>query len=111
MPLADGGHSREIDGELIVVLVAVDGAHEADEGILRTREGLSRHRDNILIAGVVQREVSPLVTCIQHEAVGVGRLQVGVTALVGVTVDVDRRAGQVAIGRALNVATIRQAEL
>jgi hypothetical protein len=38
--------------------------------------------------------------------VGVGRLQIRVAALVGVAIDIDRRAGQVSVRRALNVATV-----
>ena len=41
----------------------------------------------------------------------VGRLQIGVAALVGVAVDVDGRAGQVGVSRTLDVATVREREL
>ena len=95
MPLADDGASGELDIDRVVVLLAVDRTHEADERVFRTGEGFRGHRDGIFHAAIVQRQVRPLIGGIEHQAVRVGRQQIGVTALIGVTIDVDRRTGQV----------------
>ncbi len=106
MPAAYGGMCGGDDRQAVVILLTVDVAHETDERVGGTGVRLCRHGEGILDTPVVQRQVHPLVGSIQHEAVGVGRLQIRVAALVGVAIDIDRRAGQVSVRRALNVATV-----
>ena len=95
MPLADDGASGELDIDRVVVLLAVDRTHEADERVFRTGEGFRGHRDGIFHAAIVQRQIGPLIGGIEHEAVRISRQQIGIAALIGVTIDVDRRTGQV----------------
>ena len=40
MPAADGGTGVWIDAQLIILLLGVDGAYQADEGIIGTWERL-----------------------------------------------------------------------
>ena len=52
-----------------------------------------------------------MVGGIEDQAVGVGGLQVGIAALIAVTVDIDGRAGETAVGGALDVAAVGQRQL
>ena len=94
MPLANGGTGGEAQRELVVVLLTVDGTDETDERIRAAWERLGGHRLTVLDAAVFDGQVRPLIGRVQHEAMGVGWLQIGVAALIGVTVGVHRRAGQ-----------------
>ena len=78
------------DGETVVVLLAVDGAYEADKRVGGTGIGLGGHRLGVFYAGIVQRQVHPFVSTVQNEAVGVGGLQVWIATLVGVAIDIYR---------------------
>ena len=90
MPAADDGTCGGDDGQAVVVFLAVDGAHETDERVGIARVGLCRHGEGILDAPVVERQVHPLVGGVQHDAVGIGGPEIGVAALIGVAVDIDR---------------------
>ena len=94
MPTADNGASREPQRELIVVLGAVDETYEADERIRTTGEWLGGNGLAVLHATIGYGEVCPLIGRVQHQTVGIGRLQIGIAALIGVSVDINRRTGQ-----------------
>ena len=111
MPLADDRACGKAQRELIVVLLTIDGTDKADERIRAARERLGGHCFAVLQATIVDGQVRPLIGRIQYKTVRVSRQQIRIAALIGVTVDVDRRTGQVAIVRALDVAAIREAQL
>ena len=90
VPTANSGACRETQLELVVVVGTVDGTDEADERIGAVREWLGGHGHAVLHATILDGQVCPLIGRIQHEAVVVGRLQIGVTALIGIAVDVHR---------------------
>ena len=61
MPDADGRISGENEGELVVVLCAVDGVDEADEWVFGTGEWLCGHGHGIFDTAIVQRQIHPFV--------------------------------------------------
>ena len=106
MPATYGGTCGGDDGKSVVILLTVDGTHEADERVGGTGVRLCRHCESILDASVVQCQVHPLVSSIQYNAVGVGWFQIRVAALVGIAIDINRRTGQVGVWWTLDIATV-----
>ena len=82
MPAAYRWARRGYQAELVVIGLGVDGMHQADEWVFRTGIWFGGHGHGILDAAVVQGHVEPLVAGIEHEAVGVGRTQIGIAALI-----------------------------
>ena len=106
MPAAYNGTGVGINAQLVIVLFAIDGVNEADERIVGAGIRLGRHGDIVFDAAIIYIQPKPFVTSIQHEAVSIGRQQIGIATLVGIAVDVDSRASQVAVGGALDVLTV-----
>ena len=95
VPATDSWACGEAQLELVVVVGTVDGTYKTDERVRTAGERLGRHGHAVLHATILDGQVCPLIGCIQHDAMVVGRQQIGVAALIGVAVDVDRRTGQV----------------